>query len=108
MDDLQGRDVQQRPEPVRRVRLHECILAIEVRSDLRLCRPAYQPPGRVWLCGVHAAPARSFGEARAADRFLLRLCPARNRSIAAPRLEEALEALSELRARPSHSAVRLG
>ncbi len=81
---------------------------LKVRSDLRLCRATDQLHGSARLCCVHAAPARRFRQTGAVDRFLVRLCPARDRSIPAPRLEEAVEALSELRAGPGQPPLRRG
>src|SRR6516162_7241395 len=79
-----------------------------MRSDLRLCGAADQLHGPARLRLVHAAPERSVGQARAADRLFVRLYPARDQPISAPGLEEAVAALPELRARPAQPAVRAG
>ena len=56
---LQGHDVQRRPEPRDRARLHERVVDAEVRPDLRVRVPPHQPHGRARLRPVHAAAART-------------------------------------------------
>ena len=80
------------PNSVRSVRLHQCLLDAQERSDRGLRRPADQLHGPPRLCGVHAAPARRIGGTRAFDRLLFGLYPARPRSASAPRLKKAVAA----------------
>ena len=88
------------------VRLHQCVLDAEMRSHLRICLPPDQLHGPARLQAMHAAQYRSLGDGTAVAGFLVRLCAALDRENAEARLEAAVAALPELRARYRHAALR--
>ena len=105
--ELSRNDVQRHAEPVLFVRLHQRLLDAEGGPDRRLSVPAAQPSEEDRGRDRPPRP-RARDRGGAVPRFHLGLRPAGARHIAQAGLEEALEALPELRARHVQPQIRLG
>src|SRR5215213_3226799 len=79
-----------------------------MRVDCALCVPAAELHGSARLCPVHAAASRSVHHGSAGGELNLRLRATRSARLATSRLTPALEAVSELSARPGDLPSRQG
>src|SRR5258708_34234882 len=79
-----------------------------MRSDLRICLPPDQLHGPARLQAMHAAQSRSNDLGIAVAGLFVGLRAALGRKNAQAGLEAAVAALSELRARHRHLALRQG
>src|SRR5262245_5225216 len=105
-DQLQGDDVQRCSEPSVGLRLYQRVLDAQVRTYLPVCLPAAKLHGPAWLYAVYPSPKECIHAGEASGGSYLGLCTTRDRHAASPGLQEALEAVSELRTRSAECAVQ--